>query len=80
MEIKEQVELGREYDEARADTLDERFCKMEKKLAKIALVNMAKTIENLLSSCMRKIIDQLTDWVVKRFEEAAEEDRKKGEI
>jgi len=41
---------------------------------------MAKTIENAWSGCMEKMIDQLTDRVVKRFEEAAEEDRKKGEI
>jgi len=44
--IKEQMELSREYDEARVEKLDERLSKIEKKLAKIALVNMAKTIEN----------------------------------
>ena len=80
MEIKEQVELSWNYDKARAGKLDERLSKIEKKLGKIALVNMAKTIEYALSGCMEKIIDQLTDRVVKRFEDAAEEDRKKGEI
>jgi len=53
---------------------------MEKQLAKIAPVNMAKTIENALSGCMEKMIDLLTDREVKRFEDAAEEDRKRGEI
>jgi len=80
MEIKEQVELSREYDEARAEKLDERLSKIEKKLAKIAPVNMARTIENAMSDCMGKMIDQLTERVVKRFEDMAEESRKKDEI
>jgi len=79
-EIKEQVELSREYDEARAEKLDERLSKIEKKLAKIAPVNMAKTIENAMSACMEKMIDQLTDRVVRRFEDMAEESREKEEI
>jgi hypothetical protein len=80
MEIKEQVELSRGYGEARGDRLDDRLSKIEKKLAKIAPVNMAKIIENALSGCMEKMIDQLMDRVVKRFEDAAEEDRKHTEI
>jgi len=80
MEIKEQVELSREYDEERADRLDDRLSKIEKKLAKIVLVNMTKTIENACSDCMEKMIDQLTDRVVKRFESVAEEERKKEGI
>jgi len=78
--ILSEVELERKYAEERAEKLDERLSKIEKKLAKIAPVNMAKTIENALSGCMEKMIDQLTDMVVKRFEDAAEEDRKKNEI
>jgi hypothetical protein len=65
MQTKEQVELGRDYDEARAEKLDDRLSKIEKKLAKIAPVNMAKTIENALSNCMEKMVDQLTDSVVR---------------
>ena len=75
-----EVELSREYDEKRAEKLDQRLEKIEKKLAKIAPVNMAKTIENAMSDCMEKMVDQLTDRVVKRFEDAAEEGRKKDEI
>jgi Zn-dependent M16 (insulinase) family peptidase len=80
LEIKEQVELSHEYDEARAEKLDERLSKIEKKLAKIAPVNMAKMIEIALSGCMEKMIDQLTDRVVRRFEDATQEDRNRGEI
>jgi len=80
MEIKKQVELSREYDEARVEKLDERLSKIEKKLAKVAPVNMAKTIENAMSACMEKMVDQLTDRVVERFENMAEESRKKDEI
>jgi len=74
------VELEREYAGERAGKLDDRLSKIEKRLAKIALVNMAKTIENAMKSCMEGMIDQLTDRVVKRIEDAAEEDRKKTEI
>ena len=80
MEIKEQMELSREEDEARGEKLDERLSKMEKRLAKIAPVNMAKTIENAMSTCMEKMVDQLTERVVKRFEDMAEESQKKDEI
>jgi len=41
---------------------------------------MAKTIQNALGECMEQMIDQLTDRVVRRFEDAAEESRKKDEI
>ena len=80
MEIKEQVELSQEHDEARMEKLDERLSKIEKKLAKIAPVNMAKTIENAMSRCMERMVDQLTDRVVTRFEDMAEESRKKDEV
>jgi len=56
-EVKEQVELSRDYDEARAEKLDDRLGKIEKKLTKIAPVNMAKTIENAMSACMERMID-----------------------
>jgi len=79
-EIKEQVELSREYDKARVERLYERLSKIEKKLAKIAPVNMAKTIENAMSDCMGKMVDQLTERVVKRFDDMAEESGKKDEI
>jgi len=78
--ILTEVELEREYAGERAEKLDDRLSKIEKKLAKVAPVNMAKTIENALSGCMEKMIDQLTDRVVERFENAAEESRKKDEI
>jgi hypothetical protein len=80
MEIKEQVDLSRWYDKARAEQLDKMLSKMEKRLAKIALVNMANMIENALSGCMEKMIDDLMDRVVKRIEDAAERDRKNEEI
>jgi len=80
MEIKEQVELSWEYDEARAGRLNNRLSKIEKRLAKIAPVNMAKTIENALKDCMEGMIEQLMDKVVKRFENAAEEDERKREV
>jgi len=79
-EIKEQVELSRDYDEARTESHNKRLSKIEKKLAEIAPVNMAKMIDNALSGCMDKMIDQLTDRVVKRLEDAAEEDRRKWDI
>jgi len=78
--VQTEVELAREYAVERAEKLDDRLSKIEKKLAKIALVNMAKTIENALGGCMEKMIDQLTDRVVKRLEDAAEESGKKDEI
>jgi hypothetical protein len=75
-----EVELSREYDEDRAERLDQSLEKIEKKVAKLAPVNMAKTIENAMSSCMEKMVDQLTEWVVKRLEDMAEESRRKDEI
>jgi hypothetical protein len=78
--ILTEVELSRLYDEDRADKLDQRLEKIEKKLAKIAPVNMAKMIENALSGCMEKMIDQLTERVVSRLEEKAERDIKRKEI
>jgi len=78
--ILTEVELGREYEEKRAEKFDQRLEKIEKKVAKLAPVNMAKTIENAMTSCMEKMIDQLTDRVVKRFEDAAEESNRKEEI
>jgi len=78
--VQMEVELEREYAAERAEKLDERLSKIEKRLAKIAPVNMAKTIENAMKDCMEGMIDQLTNRVVKRFEDAAEEDRKKEEI
>jgi len=76
-EIKEQVELGREYAEVREDRLDKRLEGIEKKLAKIAPVHMARTIQNAMKDCMEGMIDQLTNRVVKRFEDAAEEEEEK---
>jgi len=78
--ILTEVELSREYDEERAEKLDQRLEKMEKKVAKLPPVNMAKTIENAMSACMEKMVDQLTDRVVKRFEDMVEESQKKDEI
>jgi len=78
--ILTEVELSREYEEERAEKLDQRLEKIEKQVAKLAPVNMAKTIENAMSACMEKMVDQLTDRVVKRFEDMAEESRKKDEI
>jgi len=78
--ILTEVELEKEYALERAEKLDDRLSKIEKKLAKVAPVNMAKTIENAMRDCMEKMIDQLTDRVVKRFEDAAEESNRKEEI
>jgi len=72
--------LSKEYDEERADRLDHRLEKIEKMVAKLAPVNMPKTIENAMSACMEKMVDQLTDRVVEKFEDMAEESRKKDEI
>ena len=76
--VQVKMELEREYAQERAEKLDERLSKIEKRLAKIALVNMAKRIENAMKSCMDSMIDQLTDRVVERFENAVEEKKKKG--
>jgi len=78
--VQTEVELEREYAVERAEKFDDRLGKIEKRLAKVAPVNMAKTIENAMRDCMEGMIDQLTDRVVKRFEEAADWDREKAEI
>jgi len=78
--VATEIELSKEGDEEKAEKLNQRLEKIEKKVAKLAPVNMAKTIENAMKDCMEKMLDQLTDRVVKRFEDAAEEDRKKEEI
>jgi len=78
--VQTEVELEREYAAERAEKFDNRLSKIEKRLAKIAPVNMAKKIENAMRDCMAGMIDQLMDRVVKRFEEAADQDRKKVEI
>jgi len=76
MEIKERIELNQKYDEARADKLDGRLSKIEKKLAKIAPVNMAKPIENVMRDCMEKMVEQVTDQVVGKLEKLAEKEKK----
>jgi hypothetical protein len=48
--ISTEIELSREYDEETADKLDQRLEKIEKKVAKLAPVNMAKKIENAMSA------------------------------
>jgi len=50
--ILTKVELDREYVGERAEKLDERFGKFEKKLHKIAPVIMAKRIEMSMTNCM----------------------------
>jgi len=75
--ILTEVELSREYDEERADKLDQRLEKIERKVAKLAPVNMAKTIENAMNACMEKMVGQLTERVVERFEEMAEKRSRK---
>jgi len=74
-EVREQVELSQEYDEARAEKLDKTLSKIEKRLAKIALVNMAKTIENAMRDCMEKMVAQVTDQVVGKLENLAEKEK-----
>jgi LPS O-antigen subunit length determinant protein (WzzB/FepE family) len=78
--ILTKVELSREYEEDSAEKLDQRLEKIEKKLAKIASVNMAKTIETALSGCMEKRIDQLTERAVNRLESKTEQVNKREEI
>jgi len=80
MEIKQQVELCQEYDQARAEIHDETLSKIDKTLARIAPVKMAKKIDKAMSDCMGKLVDKLTDRLVNRFEDADGEDRKRIEI
>jgi len=75
-EIKEQIELSREYDEDRPDRLDNRLSKIEKRLARIAPVNMAKTIENAMKDCMEQMVEQVTDQVVGKLEKWAEKEKR----
>jgi len=75
-EVKEQVELSREYDEVRADKLDKRLSKIENRLAKIAPVNMAKTIEIAMRDCMEKMVEQMMDQVVGNLEKLAEKEKR----
>jgi len=78
--VQKEVETEREYAVERAEKHDGRLGKIEKKLAKIGPVNMAKMIENALGGCMEKMIDQLTDRVVKRIERAAGREGQNEEI
>jgi hypothetical protein len=78
--IQLEVLLEREYASERAEKLDDRLSMIKKKLAKIAPVNMAKTIENAMTDWMEKMVDQLTVKVVKRFEDMVEESGKKYEV
>jgi len=71
-----EVELGREYDEGRAEKLDDRLSKIEKRLAKIAPVNMVKTIENAMRDCIETMVDQVTNQVVEKLEKLAEKNKK----
>jgi len=75
-EIKEQVVLNQECNEVRADKLDDRLGKIERKLAKIAPVNMAKTIENAMRDCMEKMVEQVMDQVVAKLEKLAEKEKR----
>jgi len=70
------VELERDYALERADKLDERLSKIEKRLARIAPVNMAKTIENPMRDCMEKMVEQVTDQVVGKLEKLAEKEKR----
>jgi len=76
MEIKEQVELSREYDEPRAEKLNKWLSKIEKRFSKSALVNMAKTIENAMRNCMKRMVEQMMDQVVGKLEKLAEKEKR----
>jgi len=77
--VQTEVELEREYAAERADKLDDRLSKIEKRLAKIAPVNMAKTIENAMRDCRERMVEQVMDQVVGKLEKLAEKE-KRGEI
>jgi len=74
--ILTEVELSREYDEDRWDRLNQRLEKIEKKVAKVAPVNMARTIENALKECMKEMVDQVTTQVVEKLEKLAEREKR----
>ena len=61
----------REYDEERVEKLNDRLSKIEKMLARLALVNMAKMIENAMTNCIAKMVEQVTDQVVGKLEKLA---------
>ena len=75
----ELLELGleREYSTESAEKLDDRLSKIEKKLAKIAQVTMAKTIENGMRDCMRSMVQQITDQVVGILEKSSGKEKNK---
>jgi len=70
--IKKAIRVIRVYDKERADTLDDRLSNIEMRVAKIAPVNMARTIENAPRDCMQRMVEQLTDQVVGKLEKLAE--------
>jgi hypothetical protein len=75
-----EIELSREYDDEKWPNIDERLGQIEQRVGKVAPANMAQTNENALSGCMEKVIDQLMDRVMKRFQDAADANRKKSKI
>ena len=76
LNVQVQVELEREYAAERAEKLDDRFSQMEKKLANIAPVNMAKTIQNAMRDCIKKMVEPVTDQVAGKREKFAEKAKK----
>jgi len=74
--ILTEVELEREYAGERAEKLDERLSTIEKRLAKIAPMNMAKMIENAMKDCMERMVEQVTDQVVGRLEKLTESQKR----
>ena len=52
--------MERTYVSERVERLHYRLSKLEKKLPQIAPVIIANTIENAISACMEKVVDQLT--------------------
>jgi hypothetical protein len=70
------VELSRGDDQERWDKLDQRLEKIMRKIAKVALVNMAKTIENAMRDCIEKMVGQIMDQVVAILEKLAEKENK----
>jgi len=75
-QVKEQVELSREYNEVRADNLDKRLSKIQKRFAIIAPVNMPKTIENAMRDCMEQMVEWVMDQVVGKLEKLAEKEKR----
>jgi len=75
--VQLEIELEREYSTERAEKLDDRLSKSEKKLAKIAPVTMAKTIQNAMRDCMESMVEQITDQVVGTLEKSSEKEQNK---